>query len=68
MDLFSLDIEQIAFAVLLENGPEYPPVTIEVRELGVLQLRVQVADLLEKFRVAPVASQRRPSGLRSRIC
>ena len=44
----ALVVEQVALAVLLEDGAEDPAVAVEVGELGVPRLRVQLGDALEK--------------------
>ncbi len=41
-DLVVVQIEQVAFAILLEDGAEDPAVAVVVGELRVLQLRIQL--------------------------
>ena len=49
-------VEQVALAILLEDGAEDPAVAVEVGELGVLGLRVEVGDVVEELRIGPVAA------------
>ena len=51
-------VEQVAFAIVLEDGAEDPAMTVEVGELGVLQLLVELgrAGLLQEVRVGPEAA------------
>ena len=51
--MLSSQIEQVAFAIVFEDGAEDPAVAVIIGELGVLQLRIQFRDLLEKIRIAP---------------
>ena len=51
--LLSSQIEQIAFAILLEDGAEDPAVAVIIGELRVLELRIQFRDLLQEIQVAP---------------
>src|SRR5580658_1001921 len=61
-NLVSLGIEKIAFAVVLEGRPENPSVTVEIGELGVLEVPVEFRcpSLLQEPHVGPVAANRGP--------
>ena len=48
-----VEVEQVALAVFLEHGAEDPAVAVVIGKLGVLQLRVQLGDPLQKIQVAP---------------
>ena len=52
-DFVVAQIEQIAFAVLLEDRAKHPAVAVIVGKLRVLQLRIQLRHFLEKIQVAP---------------
>ena len=62
-DLVVLEVEQVAFAILLEDGAEDPAVAVVVGELRVLQLRIQLRDSLEEIQIAPQAARRRRLGI-----
>ncbi len=49
-------IEQHALAVFLEDGSINPAVSVEIGELCVTQMRVQVADVRQEIRIAPVTA------------
>ena len=50
-DDIPLVVEQIAAAVVLENGAIGPAMAVEVAKLRVLRAVVQVAEVCEKFRI-----------------
>ena len=52
-DFVVAQIEQIAFAIVLEDGAEDPAVAVIIGELRVLELRIQFRNLVEKLLVAP---------------
>ncbi len=51
--LVARGIEQLAVPVALVDGAKIPAVTVIVRELRVMQLRVEVGDAAEKVRITP---------------
>ncbi len=57
-DLLVVLVEQVAFAIVLEDGAENPAMAVEVGELGVLQLPVELgrAGFLQEVRVGPQAA------------
>src|ERR1700688_4873386 len=50
-------VEQIARAIPLEHGAEIPSVSMIIRELRVLELRVHVPNLAEKVEVRPISAR-----------
>ena len=58
-------VEQVALAIVLEDGAEDPAVAVEVGELGVLQLLVELgrAGFLQEIRVGPEAADRGAFGI-----
>src|SRR6266568_1397483 len=48
-----IQIQQVAFAVLLENSAENPAVPMIVGELRVLQFRIQLGNLFQEIQIAP---------------
>ena len=61
-DFVVAQVEQIAFAIVLEDGAKNPAVAVVIGKLGVLQLRIQFRDFVEKLLVAPETA--RGGGLR----
>ena len=53
VDLVVLEIEQIAFAIVFENRTEDPAMSVIIGELGVLELRIEFRNAIEKILVAP---------------
>ena len=43
-------VEQVPVTVLFEDGPEYPPVTVKIGELPMLQKRIQAGDVFQEIR------------------
>jgi hypothetical protein len=62
-DRRALRVEERALAVALEDGAEVPAVAVVVGELGVLELRVESRDVLQKLDVAPLAADGRALGI-----
>ena len=56
-------VEQVALAVAFVDGAEIPAVSVVVGELGVLELRVELADLGAEFGIGPFAANHRPLGI-----
>ena len=52
------EVEQVAFAILFENGAKDPAVTVIIGKLGVLELRIQLGDIFEEIGVAPKPARR----------
>ena len=51
-----VQVQAVAFLVLLEDGAKHPAVAVIVRKLRVFELRVQLGSLFEKVAVAPQAA------------
>ena len=66
LDLVVVEIEQVALPIVFENRAEDPAVSVIIGELGVLKLRIQFRDLVEKSFVAPKSA--RSGGLRIFHC
>ena len=64
-----IQIEQVAFAIVFEDGAKNPAVSVIIGELRVLQLRIQFGDAFEKILDRPKVRAPRPlpdcSALRS---
>ena len=56
-------IEQIAFAVALQNCPEIPAMAVVIGELRVLELAVEIIDIAQKIELGPFALWRRAFGI-----
>jgi hypothetical protein len=52
-DFVVAQIKQVAFAIVLEDRAENPAVSVVVGKLGVLELRIQLGNLVEKILVTP---------------
>ena len=63
-DFATAAIEQFSVIVLLEHGPKYPAVTMEIGKLRVPQLAVQLRNSRQKFRIGPQSSSSRFLGIR----
>ncbi len=61
-------IQEVSFAILLENGPEDPSMSMIIRKLCMRKLRVQLADSCQEFKIAPVPSQRGLFRIRGKNC
>src|SRR5438034_2658595 len=57
VDLVVVEIEQVALPIMFENRAEDPAVSVIIGELGVLKLRIQFRDLVEKSFVAPKSAR-----------
>ena len=66
-DLVVVEVEQVAFAILLEDRAENPAVAVVIGELRVLQLRIQLRDFVEKILVAPEPARRGRLGIALRL-
>src|SRR5437764_10737279 len=55
-------VEQVAFSISFEDGPEYPSVTVKIAELSILEFAVELggADFFQEFEIRPQASRCRP--------
>ena len=62
-DLVVIQVEKVAFAIVLEDGAEHPAVAVIVRKLRVLEERVEFRGLFEEIAIAPEA----PRGGRFRV-
>jgi len=51
-----IQIQQIAPAVLLEHRAEDPAMPVIIRELRLLELRIQLGDLFQEIEIAPQPS------------
>src|SRR5439155_27133013 len=58
-----IQIQEVAFAVLLEDSAENPAMPMIVGELRVLEFRIQLGNLFQKIEIAPQT----PSGSSFRI-
>jgi hypothetical protein len=56
-------VEQVALAVALVDGAEIPAVTVIVGELGVLELRIELADLGAELGICPFSAHHCPLGV-----
>jgi hypothetical protein len=62
-DTRALLVEQIAAAVPLEHSAKVPAMAVIVRELRVMQLRIQLRYVLQKTNVCPFAARRSAFGI-----
>src|ERR1700758_2514624 len=56
-------VEQVAFAVALEDSPKVPTMPVIIGELGVVKLWVELADFSAEFRIGPFATHYRAFGI-----
>ena len=57
-------IQPVALLILLEHRAEHPSMTVIIRKLSVLQLRIQFRDLLQEIKLAPQSARRGGLGIR----
>src|SRR5687768_14972436 len=54
---FVVEGKQVPVTIFLEDGSEDPAVAMVVRELGLLELRIQFGNFFEKIEIAPVSAR-----------
>ena len=60
-------IEQVAFAIVLEDRAENPAVPVVIGELRMFEFRIQLRNAIEKILVAPKSLRRRRLGIALRF-
>ncbi len=63
LERLALVVQQVALAIFLVDGSEYPPVAMKIRKLRVPQMRVQIGDVGQKLGVRPEAAGRSIVGI-----